>query len=268
MRAPQPLTYSALDGLAFAAERGRLAEDSARLDLFARDLGPFLEYVVLAKAGLLPSPERVSWLALNGSAALYAALSDRRHYWVCPMTRRAGLYRTYARLRVDDTSWTEFCFAAQHAASAVGFLKAIAAQLVGAMGEMESNIYEHSQASGTGVIAFNAVPGAFEFVVADCGIGVLQSLKSCSEYAELADHGEALRLTLTDGVSRYGAGSERGHGFRPLFTGLANLNGALRFRSGDHALTINGQGTGDLPAKLAKKTNLNGFFASVDCQCS
>jgi hypothetical protein len=34
--------------------------------------------------------------------------------------------------------------------------------------------------------------------------------------------------------------AKRGNGFRPLFQGLANLNGTLRFRSGDQALTMDG----------------------------
>jgi hypothetical protein len=34
--------------------------------------------------------------------------------------------------------------------------------------------------------------------------GVLKSLRIGHHYAHLSDHGEALRLALTDGVSRFG----------------------------------------------------------------
>jgi anti-sigma regulatory factor (Ser/Thr protein kinase) len=267
MEATEPLTYSGLDGLAFAAERDLLPGPSGNHQFLVEGLGPFLEYLLLARAGLLSRPEQTPWLQLGATASLYRALSSHRHLWICPKTRRAGVYRTYARRPGDQTSWIQFCLAAQHAANSEGFVRAVAAQLVGAIGEMESNIYEHSEKPATGIIAFKATAGVFEFVVADCGIGVLRSLRTWVEYAELTDHGEALRLALTDGVSRFGRRSGRGYGFRPLFTGLANLNGMLRFRSGDHALTINGQNFGEIPMRLAKKTNMEGFLASVSCRC-
>ena len=98
------------------------------------------------------------------------------------------------------------------------------------------------------------------------GMGVLNSLRTCPEYSNLADHGDALKLTLEDGVTRFGSGKDRGHGFRPLFTGLANLNGALRFRSGDHALTIDGYQPIALRSRIARKVLINGFFVSVRCR--
>jgi hypothetical protein len=263
--APHPFTYSDLDGLAFAAERGRCDPDG--LSLVAHDLGPVFELGLLAKCGLLPWPGVSSWLVLEGIQPVIAALSNRRHQWVCPHTRRTGLYRTYATPQEDETPWVEFGVATQYAAVQAGFSRDIAAQLVGAIGEMQSNIYEHSQASRTGIVAFKATPGSFEFVVCDRGIGVLKSLKGCSAYAELTDHGQALKLTLTDGISRHGPQNGRGLGFRPLFTGLANLNGVLRFRSGDYALTIEGQNPGAIPAKLWQKPTMQGFFASVICSC-
>jgi hypothetical protein len=82
----------------------------------------------------------------------------------------------------------------------------------------------------------------------------------------LVDHGDALKLALQDGVTRFGSSEDRGHGFRPLFTGLANLNGALRFRSGDHALTIDGYQPIALRSRIARKVTVDGFFVSVRCK--
>jgi hypothetical protein len=193
------------------------------------------------------------------------ALSRRQRTWICKDTRRTGLYRTFASPPEEETSWIEFGYAAQIAAAQSGFSRNVAAQLVGAIGEIQSNIYEHSQAPLTGLVAFKATPGIFQFVVCGRGIGVLQSLRRCADYCNLADHGQALKLTLTEGVSRYGPQRGRGLGFRPLFTGLANLNGSLRFRSGDHALTIDGCNPGAIPAKLSKKPPMNGFLISATC---
>ena len=47
--------------------------------------------------------------------------------------------------------------------------------------------------------------------------------------------------------------------------GIANLNGSLRFRSGDHALVIDGHNPSLVPARLWQKPKIGGFLASVKC---
>ena len=133
------------------------------------------------------------------------------------------------------------------------------------MKELESNIHEHADASETGILAYRAEPGAFEFVVADRGIGILNSLRRNADFAVLPDEGKALEAALADGVSRYGSSSNRGYGFRPIFTGLMNLHGQLRFRSGDHAITMDGVSPELATSRLTQKAPLDGFFASVRC---
>jgi anti-sigma regulatory factor (Ser/Thr protein kinase) len=194
------------------------------------------------------------------------ALVSGTTQWICPHSRMTGFLRTAPMLPQDETNWIRFGLATQQAATTAGFPRKVAAQLAAALGEFNSNVYEHSNASGTGIIAFHARPGRFEFVVSDRGIGVLRSLRSGPDYPNLTDHGEALRLTLTDGVSRFGANSGRGRGLRPLFIGLANLNGALRFRSGDHALLIDGRGPSLMTARPTQKAPLQGFLVSVSCE--
>jgi anti-sigma regulatory factor (Ser/Thr protein kinase) len=259
-----PLDFTALDGLAFAAERGRLANGVPRLA--AHELGPLIEMALLARGGLLPAPETAKWLQLDGLGALYSAIKRGHRRWICPSARRIGFLRMEGRPPTDETIWTGFGLAAQQAAAAAGFPARIAAQLAAALGELHSNVYEHSGAPATGLVAFLAAPDRFEFVVSDRGFGVLESLRSCTDYAGLTDHGEALRLTLTDGVSRHGANAGRGFGFRPLFIGLANLNGALRFRSGDHALVIDGINPSLMTARTAQKPSLKGLMISVACE--
>lgn len=137
--------------------------------------------------------------------------------------------------------------------------------LVGALNEMQSNVYEHSGRPASGVAAYRGSQGFFEFVVSDGGIGVLASLASCPDYADVTDQSEALRLMLTDGVSRHGKGGKRGTGFRLLFSGLANLGSNLRFRSGNQALTIRGTSPSTLPWKTSEKPQISGFSATVSC---
>ena len=205
------------------------------------------------------------WLVLDGLTPMMQALDNGKELWVCPRTHLVGFLRTSMSSLKDETIWTRFGLSAQQAATRAGFPKRIAAQLVAAIGELHSNIYEHSEATGTGLVAYRACPGQFELAVSDSGVGVLESLRTGPDYAALQDHGEALRLTLTSGISRFGSKSHRGHGFRPLFVGLANLNGALRFRSGDHALLIEGRNPSLTTARPAQKPDLQGFCVSVSC---
>lgn len=258
------LDFAALDELALAAERGRLSGRAP--DLIAGDLGPIVELTQLAGMGLLPAPARADWLRLDGLGLLCRTIASGRSQWVCPDGRRIGFLRTGSKDPADEAVWVGFGLTAQQAAAAVGFPSRIAAQLAAALGELYSNVYEHSGAPATGLVAFRAAPSRFEFVVADRGMGVLESLRSCAEYAGLSDHGEALGLTLTDGISRHGVGTGRGNGFRPLFIGLANLSGSLRFRSGDHALIIDGSNPSQMPWRPDQKPYLQGLLISVACE--
>lgn len=265
MNEPRPLTYVELDGLGFAAERGRF--DPTGTQFVAREIGPLFELGLLARTGIISWPGDRSWLSYDGVAPLMTALADHRKYWICSGTRSQGIFRCCPTPEEEADLCVQFGIAAQTAAIAAGFSRDVAAQLVGALGEMQSNIHEHSLAPATGTVAFSSTPGAFEFVVCDRGIGVLKSLQQWPAYADLSDHGQALKMTLSDGVSRFGPDSGRGLGFRPLFTGLANLNGALRFRSGDYALCIEGTNPRSIPAKLGQKPAIQGFLAIICCRC-
>lgn len=265
--ATEALTFNVVDGLAFAAARGRL--DSTRLPaVYAPDsLGPLLEILHLAAGGRLPDPTSEPWLHLNGAASLVDALGQNRESWVCPSSRRIGFFRVAHSGSAGDDRLTAFLMDAQRAARDTAELSAtVSGQLIAAMGELESNIHEHSAADSGGLLAFRAAPRVFEFVAGDRGIGILDSLRSYPAYAGLPDHGKALEAALTDGVTRHGPGSRHGHGFRPIFVGLANLTGILRFRSGDHALTMDGTSPSLTTARIAQKPAIDGFFASVHCR--
>jgi hypothetical protein len=261
-----PLTFAAIDGIAFAADRGRLNGLPATTRYDVGPLGPFMELRQLAHSGLLPEPAGADWLDLGPAASFYEALRSGHRKWIGGASRLTGFFRTTATWSDNDTDWVGFGLTAQKAAAAGGFPRRIAAQFVAALEELVGNVHEHSGASASGIAAFSAGNGEFEFVVADQGIGVLESLRSGPEYKSLADHGEALRLALTDGVSRHGKEAKRGNGFRPIFVGLANLNGTLRFRSGDHAQVIDGQRIDMMSAKTAQKVPMGGFLVSVACR--
>lgn len=258
------LDFRTLDGLAFAAALGRLGNQVP--GLAAEELGPVVELHQLAASGLLPPLHQCHWLAPVDLAGLIRALTDGRREWFCSNGKRMGLLRATASQPTDTTVWTRFGLAAQQAAAAAGFPRTVAAQLSAAAGELYSNIYEHSGAPSTGMVVFLAKPGRFEITVCDIGMGVLTSLRSCPEYSTLTDGAAALRLAISEGVSRHGPAAHRGHGFRPLFIGLANLKSFLRFRSGDHALTIDGISAGSMPLHSSQKPSARGLSITVRCE--
>jgi hypothetical protein len=137
--------------------------------------------------------------------------------------------------------------------------------LVAAIGELRSNIKEHSEHPDTGYFIYDSTPRHFEFIAADSGIGVLKSLRTHPHYAGVRDAGTALNLALSEGVSRHYDDKDRGKGFRPIFVGLANASEHLRFCSGDHTREVTKGENRKLLVSTRQKAALPGFFCSVRC---
>ena len=253
-----------MDGLAFAAARGKLDPRKLPAAYTPQRLGPLLELLHLSAGGRMPPPG--NWLPPNGTAPMMTAIAQGRENWTAPGDEHAGFIRAVRRGPDGDNRLTGFLMKAKRAGRDVSGLSAsVARQLVAAMEELENNIHEHADAPETGILAYKGEPGAFEFVVADRGIGILRSLRRATAHAALADEGRALEAALADGVSRHGPGSNHGHGFRPIFIGLMNLHGELRFRSGDHAITMDGASPTPATAKITQKVPIDGFFGCVRC---
>lgn len=163
--------------------------------------------------------------------------------------------------------WTQWYWRADQAAQLAGFSKPAAAMVMGGFGELVDNVFRHSQASGSAIVAFAIVDGGIELVVSDNGIGVLESLRSHPDYADLPDSGAALRQAIANGESRFGRDSGSGLGIGQIFRALANQDGDLRFRSGDHVLEIRGHSpslTGHLDVR--HRAELPGLTVSVLCR--
>jgi hypothetical protein len=261
-----PLTFSAVDGLGFAAATGSLDAAHRSAPYAPHSLGPLLELIYVAANGQLPPPPDGAWTAKNGANQMIDALKDGRESWLDTDSHRTGFVRTVRSGLNGDAVLTKFLMEAKKAASEIARLPGTTpGQLVAAMAELKDNIDEHSDSPDTGVLAFRAARGVFEFVAADRGIGVLKSLRQSRKFSALPDHGKALELAITDGTSRFENDGGRGHGFRPIFLGLVNLYGSLRFRSGDYALLMDGTSPGPATAQVAQKPSIDGFFASIRC---
>lgn len=183
---------------------------------------------------------------------------------------RAGVF-PLARMNPDGgdaerLAWEQWIKHAENAAVAAGLARGLVNGLMGALGELQDNVFEHSGRPESGVVAYAASDGAFEFVVADGGRGVLASLRENPEFSLLADSGTALRIAASDGASRHARSTGHGYGIGQLFRALAHDAAELRFRSGDYALRL----WGDAPSltgqiELAQKARLDGLAITVRC---
>ena len=260
MPSPRALRFVDVDGLAFAKTRGKLKEVLRSAVYKAHQLGPLLELVQLWRGKL---PGRNGWLTRSETSPLVDALDRNVGSWISRSGTPMGFIRKVRP--AGDPEFTDFLMSAKRAGRNAGLPREVAGQLVAAMRELHDNIGEHAQAPHTGIVAFRAESGVFEFVVSDQGVGVLNTLRMCPEHAGLRDEGTALQAALRDGVSRHGSNGRRGYGFRPIFVGLVNLHGELRFRSGDHAVTMDGTDLGIATSRISQKVHIEGFFASVRC---
>lgn len=265
--AKELLTFEVVDDLVAARVRGRLKPDDATARFAPRNVGPLVELMFDQSDGRCGPLMRSRLLDLTSQTELRTALAGPEDAWL-DKTRSRGFLRTAHNPTSDkhETDLMRLLMAARKAAEGIGFPVAAAQSLTAAIREMESNVYEHSGRAQTGIIAFQASVNGFEFIVADAGFGILKTLKEAPEFTGLNDHGRALHAALQEGVSRYGRETGHGMGFRDLFRGLSSLNADLRFRSGDHALTISGPRPELKAAQLAQKPPFQGFLASVHCR--
>jgi len=216
------------------------------------------------------------WHWLRGSGRVLGRLTAHGRYreferqlrlgadrWLSTSGAGEGFIRVRrAQTDTAEPHWVQFLFELERAATRAGFSSTWAKEIVGAMGEMEENVHAHSSNAATGLVAYWVQDSVLELVVLDRGRGVLASLREAEEFAELNDHGTALMTAVQEGNSRYGTTSGRGWGFHELFRGLANSNARMRFRSGDHVLSVDG--TSGIPgARLRQSATARGFLISV-----
>ena len=252
----ESLTFDVLDDLLLAHERARVPP--VRL-VPGPCLGSIVELLHFSQEhnGALP------YRASNETAAIHRAYETRRAVYLDAESTGFVTARR-AQYKGGDTHWTAFQLAMHKALLAARFPSPFARGLVGAIDELQNNIRDHSDAIDTGLIGYRVAANRVEWVVADRGIGVLESLRS-GAFPSLADSAEALRIALTDGCSRFGTASGHGYGFRELFKALSARQGSLRFRSGDQALTIAGVSPSLSRARLQQRAHVSGFCATVIC---
>jgi hypothetical protein len=228
----------------------------------AEHLGPLVEMAALVSAKRLPPWIVANHVRLDSRRNLIRAIIDGASPLVARNGDKTGVFSLAS---LNDSAFLSFNLAARKAAEAAGFSNNAAAQFGAAVIELKNNVVDHSMAIETGVLYFCGGNRWFEFGVTDRGQGVLASLRTFPGYADLANHGDALRFAVSKGGSRYGPGSRHGYGFRPIFLGLAGYRGYLRWRSGDHALVIDARNPNESSGDLLQKSMFDGLALSVHC---
>lgn len=259
-------TFESADDLLWQAVAGRLPQLPPLTLARSGRIGPLVELAIARLAtpdayrGVTVEPPIFHQIehALCSGAITGAGAHDRAG--VFPLSRFA------LAAGADNAHWDQWVKHAENAGVTAGLPRSLVTGLMGAIGELQDNVFEHSGRPATGLLAYGASNGAFELVVADAGRGVLASLHENPEFAHLADSGAALRVAASDGASRYARDTGHGYGIGQLFRALAQDAAELRFRTGDHALRL----WGDAPSltgqvELAQKAWLRGLVISVRC---
>ena len=147
------------------------------------------------------------------------------------------------------------------------FGKKLSLALSKAMQEMADNVVQHSgpdeEHPALGLVGYHVGKNWMTYAVADIGRGVLASLQTNPTWASLPGSGEALRESVCHYASRR-ADAPHGTGFSEVQKSLADLNGTLRFRSGNACLSLVGRQDARR-ATISSNPYLVGFQLAVTC---
>lgn len=249
------LDFDILSDLAIGIEQNRIDFEKLPL-LHAKKLGPLAEAISLASMWPQKKISKFSWLQAGIFDDLIRDIESGK-----PNTQRTGVATGWIANDefFNDTNWTGFLIRVSSAIGANGFGKRAKQAIMATFGEFRSNVIEHAASKNGALAAFHANDTLLEIVVADHGRGVLRSIRENSKYANLTDAGRALKLTVTDGVSRHDD-PERGYGYSHLFKGLANRFDHIRLRSADHALEVIRENGKPLAERISQTALIPGLF--------
>lgn len=250
------LSFKLLDDLALGVER-ECVNASALSDIRANRLGPIVEAMSLASKWHQKELAQLNWLYKGAFESMFLDVCS-----VQTRTQQTGTLTGWiaADQFADDTFWTGFVMRVSAAINLGGFDERTKKAIMATFGEFRSNVFEHADVRGAALAAFHVNGSGFELTVMDQGRGVLSSIRENQNYKTLViDAGHALKLAVTDGVSRYG-NPQRGHGFTHLFKGLANRFNHIRLRSGDHALEVFRENQSAPRERISPKAYISGLL--------
>jgi hypothetical protein len=137
------------------------------------------------------------------------------------------------------------------------------------MSELVDNVIEQSSIAGTppapAVVGYAIDAGRMTFAIGDVGRGVLASLSDNPIWRDrLPDSRAAIAAAVLEHASRRAAIGVEGFGLRTVQQAVVDLDGSLRFRSGDAALTLDGPEDAR-EIRRSDSPPMAGFQVSVSC---
>lgn len=201
--------FSVVDDLLAEAQRGRLNDHGEFVIENSGRIGPLVELL----SATTNHPGDYQAVSLAGSFA-----NRLKHSWATGASfggnvgDMAGAFPQPSDNPVltRDPHWEQWLLHAENVAKVNGVPAPLVASLIGAMCEMQDNVYEHSGAPRTGLVAYAVTDRSFEFVVADRGIGVLETLRQNHEYTHLPDAGGGVNASDQTGSVKIPGGERKG----------------------------------------------------------
>lgn len=140
--------------------------------------------------------------------------------------------------------WTWFLMRFKRSLDQEGFGNLLSNGLAAALEEMADNASRHSGPTkarpASGIVGYHVANRRMTFAVSDIGRGVLNSLRLNPNYSTLRTSVEALQAAIYNRATSQ-VDKTYGDGFLELHQALIDLNGQLRFRSGDGLLRADGR---------------------------
>jgi anti-sigma regulatory factor (Ser/Thr protein kinase) len=137
----------------------------------------------------------------------------------------------------NDNGWTALKMEFMRTLRINGFSKAVSSRITGAIAELTNNVWDHSERLNTGLLGFEVRNRQFTIVIADLGVGILESLRKNPTHDAIRTHAAAIEKALVPGISRF-QDPFRGNGFIDFLSVVTDLHGIARLRTGNVALTI------------------------------
>lgn len=198
-----------------------------------------------------------SWRALRAPATLPAQTSTSC-FEVRPVPRHD---------EVGGLEWARFQQRFSERLTAHGFHGRLARALSKAFIEMADNVICHSgpdsQAPASGIVAYHVEDRWMAYAVADTGRGILASLRTAPRWQHLSTSIAALQAVLHERATCRPE-FEQGGGYKQVVHSLAELNGFLRFRTGDAQVELRGTAA-DLQQSGGPVPWLSGLQLVVHC---
>jgi len=222
-------------------------------------LGPLVELLTFRRRSVPASAElKLQGKGTSLSVALNGMPADAA--WAYRTMEAVGALRVQAGhpSNDDDIVQQQFLMDIRKRLELEGVPKSSCQALTGAAGELIDNIGQHAGPQCEALAAFEISAGSFWLTIGDSGIGALATYRAMPE-VQSARH--ALEAAVVEHRSSTGDPT-RGLGFKQVLKALRSMDAALRVRSGDASLEIEGVGgSGNWVSR--EQQHLQGFVVSA-----